>query len=117
MRTSDIPCRLLMADLRQQVVRPKGESVRKPHVVESGLHAEGWRGRGCTIFEKDRIIAKKTPVHERGVHALIRVDARIENGAYAEIAQNRIERRIPESTDTMLIHERVRGRWCEFIDD
>src|SRR5947208_2508899 len=78
-------------------------------VPDRRLDAEVGRGRGAAILDQDAAIAQKVCVGQRMQHALVGVDAGEQYGAHTEIAQDRIERGVPEAADAVLVDLDVVG--------
>ena len=85
-------------------------------VPHRGLGAEVGRGRGAAILDQHAAVAQEVGVGQRVQHALVGVDAGEQHGARAEVAQDGIERRVPEAADAMLVDLDVLGLLLELVD-
>lgn len=65
--------------------------------------AEIRRGGAAAILHKHAIVAEEMRIGQRVQYALVGVDAAEEYSLHLEIAQDAVERRVPETADPILV--------------
>ena len=97
------------------------ESVTKPKhfftfQIAASVQKTG-RGRGAAVGDHQASVAEKVRVLQRAEHALVGVHAGEQEAAHAEVAQDPVERRVPETADPVLVDQDVAGLGDQLVHD
>ena len=96
---------------------PGDEAEALLDVEQRRLRAVVGRGRGAAVLDQHAAVAEEVRVLQRAQHALVGVDAGEEHRAHAEVAQDAVERRVPEAADAVLVDADVAGLRVQLVDD
>src|ERR1700730_10030233 len=106
-----------LPDCGDDLLRAGHEAEALLDVPDRRLAAKIRRGRAAAILHQHAIVTEKMRVGERVKHALVGVDATEHERFYVEIAQDAVERRVPEAADAIFVDLDVFGKLLELVDD